>query len=128
MHFLEHVIALVVGYAVPVIEILGGLVIVVGVIRTVAQLVRTSFRLAPSHVAAARLQLAESLIMGLEFQVAADVLKTALAPTWNDLGQLAALVVLRSVLAFLMEREIKGLHEHGESPDARESVPTLPRA
>ena len=44
MHFLEHVIALVVGYTVPVIEILGGLVVVIGVIRTVAQLVRASFR------------------------------------------------------------------------------------
>jgi len=122
------VIVLVVGYMVPVIEILGGLVIVIGVIRTVARLARTSFRLAPAHVAEARLQLAESLIMGLEFQVAAAVLKTALSPTWNDLGQLAALVVLRSVLAFLMEREIKGLHAHAESPDGGESVPTLPRA
>ncbi|HUT14862.1 MAG TPA: DUF1622 domain-containing protein [Anaerolineae bacterium] len=115
MQFLEHVIELVVGYTVPVIEILGGLVILIGVVRTVAQLVRTAFRLEPEQVTAARLQLAESLILGLEFQVAADVLKTALTPTWTVIGQLAALIALRSVLAFLLERELKELHEYCQS-------------
>ena len=45
--------------------------------------------------------------MGLEFQVAADVLKTALAPTWNDVGLLAALIGLRTLLNYLLEREVR---------------------
>lgn len=124
MHYLEHVITLLVGYTVPVVEMLGVVVIMIGVVRTVVRIIRTSFRLAPTHVAAARTQLAESLVMGLEFQVAADVLKTALAPTWNDIGLLAALIALRSVLAFLLERELRELCPHNESPGDEEPPQT----
>jgi uncharacterized membrane protein len=51
--------------------------------------------------------LGQSMVMGLEFQVAADILKTALAPSWNDILLLAALIGLRTVLNYLMERELR---------------------
>ena len=58
---------------------------------------------------AVRVQLGQCLVLGLEFQVAADILKTASAPTWNDMLLLAALVGLRTVLNFVLEQEIRGL-------------------
>jgi uncharacterized membrane protein len=62
-------------------------------------------------VASLRLQLGQSMVMGLEFQVAADILRTALRPTVNDIVLLAALISVRTILNFLLERELKILSE-----------------
>lgn len=53
-----------------------------------------------------RLTLGRWLALALEFELAADILRTAVAPTWNDIGQLAAIIVLRTVLNFFLQREI----------------------
>jgi uncharacterized membrane protein len=53
-----------------------------------------------------RLKLGRWLAVALEFELAADVLRTAVAPTWNEIGQLAAIVVLRTVLNFFLQKEI----------------------
>ena len=53
-----------------------------------------------------RLSLGRWLALGLEFALAADILRTAVAPTWREIGQLAAIAVLRTALNFFLEREI----------------------
>ena len=53
-----------------------------------------------------RLSLGRWLALGLEFALAADILRTAVAPTWRDIGQLAAIAVLRTGLNYGLEREI----------------------
>ena len=53
-----------------------------------------------------RLRLGRWLTLGIEFELAADILRTAVAPTWNDIGQLAAIVVLRTVLNYFLQREV----------------------
>ncbi len=53
-----------------------------------------------------RLRLARWLALSLEFLLAADILKTAVAPTWTEIGQLAAIAALRTALNFFLEREI----------------------
>ena len=54
-----------------------------------------------------RIQLGHSLSLGLEFLVGADVLKTAVAPTWQDIGQLAAIIAIRTVVNFLLMWELE---------------------
>lgn len=54
-----------------------------------------------------RLRLGRWLVVALEFQIAADILRTAIAPTWNEIGQLAAVIVLRTVLNFFLQKEIE---------------------
>lgn len=54
-----------------------------------------------------RIQLARWLALGLEFELAADILRTAAIPTWNEIGQLAAIVVLRTVLNYFIDLEIE---------------------
>ena len=41
----------------------------------------------------------------LEFEVAADILRTAIAPSWNQIGQLTVIIVLRSALNFVLRAE-----------------------
>jgi uncharacterized membrane protein len=53
-----------------------------------------------------RLQLGRWLAVALEFELAADILGTAIAPTWNEIGKLAAIVVLRTVLNYFLQQEI----------------------
>jgi len=53
-----------------------------------------------------RLALGRWLALALEFELAADILRTTIAPTWNEIGQLAAIIVLRTVLNFFLQREI----------------------
>jgi uncharacterized membrane protein len=53
-----------------------------------------------------RLRLGRWLTLAIEFELAADILRTAVTPTWNDIGQLAAIVVLRTVLNYFLQREV----------------------
>jgi len=55
---------------------------------------------------AVRLRLGQWLTVAIEFELAADILRTAVAPTWNIIGQLAAIVVLRTVLNYFLQQEI----------------------
>jgi uncharacterized membrane protein len=47
------------------------------------------------------------LLLGLEFELAADVIRTAIAPNWTDIGQLAAIATIRTVLNIFLERDIE---------------------
>ncbi len=46
------------------------------------------------------------LAVALEFELAADILRTAVAPTWTEIGQLAAIAVLRTALNYFLQQEI----------------------
>jgi uncharacterized membrane protein len=65
-----------------------------------------------------RLRLGRWLTLAIEFELAADILRTAVAPTWNDIGQLAAIVVLRTVLNYFLQREVAKVELRGR-PSAR---------
>ena len=47
------------------------------------------------------------LILALEFELAADVLHTAISPTWDDVGMLAAIAAIRTVLNYFLEKDIE---------------------
>ena len=59
------------------------------------------------EITQSRIKLGHSLSLGLEFLIGADILKTAVAPTWNDIGQLAAIIAIRTVLNFFLMRELE---------------------
>ena len=54
------------------------------------------------------------LLLGLEFALAADVVRTALSPTWQDIGELAAIAAIRTFLSFFLERDL-AKYEYRES-------------
>lgn len=78
-----------------------------------------------------RLKLGRWLALALEFELAADILRTAVAPTWNEIGQLAAIAVLRTALNFFLQQEIdKAAVRRGDAPLAavRRGDPASPEA
>jgi uncharacterized membrane protein len=63
-----------------------------------------------------RLSLARYLALALELQLGADILSTAVAPSWDQIGKLGAIAAIRTSLNFFLMRE---LQEAGEMPSAR---------
>ncbi|MBO4165217.1 DUF1622 domain-containing protein [Micromonospora antibiotica] len=100
---LRHGDTVVVG----VVETFGATVIVVGALWAALRFVVEGLR----HRSAAvftpiRLSLGRFLTLGLEFQLAADILRTAVSPTFAQLGQLAAIATIRTALNVVLRREI----------------------
>ena len=54
-----------------------------------------------------RLTLGRWLALALELELGADILRTTVAPTWNEIGQLGAIIVLRTALNFFLQLEIE---------------------
>jgi uncharacterized membrane protein len=59
---------------------------------------------------AIRVQFGSSVAVSLELLLGADVLATAVAPSWDDIGKLAAIAVIRTLLNYFLERELKQMH------------------
>jgi uncharacterized membrane protein len=55
------------------------------------------------------------LLLGLQFALGADIVRSAIAPTWNDIGQLAAIAVIRTFLALFLERDLTELAEYARA-------------
>ena len=107
---MEDILFKAIGYIVPAVEACGALVIVIEVIRTILQYLAICIRRECVIMGPLRIRLGQAMVLGIEFQVAADILKTALAPTWNDILLLAALIAVRTVLNYLLERELTALN------------------
>lgn len=61
-----------------------------------------------------RLVLGRFLALGLEFQLASDLLRTAVAPSFEEIGKLAAVAAIRTALNYFLSQEIRG--EGGDTP------------
>jgi uncharacterized membrane protein len=53
------------------------------------------------------LRFARWLVAGLTFQLAADIVHTAVAPTWDDIGRLAAVAVIRTFITFFLDHDME---------------------
>jgi uncharacterized membrane protein len=57
-----------------------------------------------------RANLGRGILLGLEFLIGADIIATVTSPlTWESVGLLGAIVVIRTVLSFSLETEIEGV-------------------
>jgi uncharacterized membrane protein len=100
------------GYVIMIVEMCSVLVITVGASRTIIGFIKAFvLHYRPADLHELRIMLGKSMVMGLEFQVAADILKTSRAPNWNAVLLLAAIIALRTLLNFLLERELELLDD-----------------
>lgn len=58
-----------------------------------------------------RLKLGRFLALGLEFQLASDLLRTAVAPSFEGIGKLAAVAAIRTALNYFLSKEIQSEKE-----------------
>ncbi len=97
------------------VEILSGIIIGIAVIKTAMQFFK---KIIPVNrdvskpplrggLEGLRVQFGSSVAVSLELLLGADVLATAVAPSWDDIGKLAAIAVLRTALNYFLEKELK---------------------
>lgn len=92
------------------VEILAAVIIGIAVIKTLLNyfsLLKSS-KISKEEI---RVQFGSSVAVSLELLLGADVLATAVAPSWDDIGKLAAIAVLRTALNYFLERELKHMHK-----------------
>lgn len=89
------------------VEAIGALLVGVGVVVALIQLIRLFLTGRKGAYTSVRLILARYLVLALEFQVGADILSTAVSPTWNQIGQLGAIVVIRTALNYFLSIEMR---------------------
>lgn len=88
-------------------EIVAALLIGIGILLILPKLVHSLRRQTFEGYEKSRLTLARFLALALEFQLAADILATAVAPSWTQIGKLGAIAVIRTALNYFLAREIK---------------------
>lgn len=92
------------------LNIVGALVILWGVLISLAELLKKEFSKSKNPVElseAIRIKLGSYLVLGLEFFIAGDIVKTIITPTWQSLGMLGAIVVIRTILSYFLTRDLK---------------------
>lgn len=104
----EGAVADVVGVLVTVVEAGGAAVIAVGAGWALLKFVIVAVHTRRTEAfVPIRLTLGRFLALGLELQLAGDVLRTAVAPSFHEIGQLAAVAAIRTALNFFLAREIR---------------------
>jgi uncharacterized membrane protein len=119
---LEPLVQTLVEWLRLLVETVGAVVIGIGVLAVVwAFFTQLLFS---RHVKfnAIRLTFARYLVIALEFQLAADILSTAVAPTWDQIGKLGAIAVIRTLLNFFLMHEMKMEQAAAEPGSATGSV------
>ena len=104
--FVSHIFSLLA----TTVDASTGAAIGVGVLAALVRTARLSVRRGTSLDSAMseiRITLGRWLALALELALAADILRTVMIPTWDEIGKLGAIVVLRTVLNYFLEREIE---------------------
>jgi uncharacterized membrane protein len=97
----------IVDVLVLIVEAIGAAIIFVGAVFAFLRFVLEIFKRRASEFTATRLFLARFLALGIEFQLAADILRTAVSPSFEQIGKLAAIAAIRTGLNFFLHQEIK---------------------
>lgn len=109
------------------VEAVGVLIVAVAVARAVFRYARTLIsRSEPFRPEDLRLDLGRSLALALEFLLGADILRTAVEPTWEEIGRLAAIAAIRTALNFFLQLELAAEGRRAEQSAATARRMTQP--
>ena len=106
-------LTLVAGGAVTIIHAMALVIVIVGTIEAFIGSARTFFSPTTSSRSFynAYLRYARFLVGALTFQLAADIIGSALAPTWDEIGRLGAIALIRTFLNYFLERDMTELED-----------------
>ncbi|MDJ0588856.1 MAG: DUF1622 domain-containing protein [Pleurocapsa sp. MO_226.B13] len=111
-HLLEGLLLEVVGLLKIIIECLALLILTFAIVKALRELVLRKRRMdREAKLNKVRLDLGVALALSLEFLLAADIVATAVSPSWDALGKLAVISAIRTFLNFFLEKEVKDLEE-----------------
>lgn len=110
LEYLSLIAAAIIGFIGVIIMTYGALCGAFKFITSIAQ--------HKNHLPQIRIELGKHLALGLEFLVGKDIIETIVHPTWDDLGKLAAIVALRTIITLFLSWELKeAIHEIEEEQE-----------
>lgn len=90
------------------LEAVAAMLVVYGAMEALVRMARLPFNQSdPVMRRRIWMNFAQWIILALEFALGADIIRTAIAPTWDDIGKLAAIAAIRTGLSFFLERDIE---------------------
>lgn len=91
-----------------IFELVAVLIISVGGVVTLYKMILYGIqRQLRPHMRKVWLEFAGWILLGLEFMMASDIISTMVSPSWDTVGLLAAIVVIRTFLSFFIERDFE---------------------
>ena len=91
-------------------EAIAIVILALAIIKAVKELLFRRLKMdREAKLSQVRLDLGVALALSLEFLLAADIAATAVSPSWDAVGKLAAISAIRTFLNFFLEREVKEL-------------------
>ena len=105
---MENLVPTLYGWVVIICQLLALFAIVIGIAKGFAIYCQNIFTVSGAAISfqTSRLAMGYSFSLGLSFLIGSSILKTTIAPTWNDIAQLAAIIALRTIINFLLLRAI----------------------
>jgi len=102
-------------YAIVVIDFMALVIIVIGTVEAFFGGLKTMLGTATGHQKReVWLRYARWLVAGLTFQLAADIIETSIAPTWQDVARLAIVAFIRTFLNYFLEKDMIETRERQE--------------
>ena len=92
------------------LNIIGALITLRGVVIALGEFFKKEFSKKKDSVGlheSIRITLGSYLVLGLEFFIAGDIIKTIITPTWETLGILGAIVMIRTILSYFLTKDLK---------------------
>ena len=102
-NILHHLIELILPYMISLLEIVGIIVVFWSAAHTFWQCIQNAFLHKKFDLQS---NLGHGLAMGLEFKMAAEILKTVLVQSMDELYMLGAVILIRALLSLLIHYEI----------------------
>lgn len=116
-HILD-ILATIIGAISLLIVVYGTLIASIAFLKN--EFGRLNGHYSPLNIRKLRATLGTYLLLGLEFLIACDILKTVLEPGLDELAILGGVVVLRTVLSVFLNKEIKELEIDETKPKEKE--------
>jgi uncharacterized membrane protein len=110
------------------VETIGACIIAMGILVAGYLLVKALWQRRTANFTAIRLTLARYLALALEFQLGADILSTAIAPSWEQIGQLGAIAVIRTGLNYFLTKEMQQEERQSAEQAVTENAHQAPSA
>jgi len=115
----ESAVRQLVSLFVRLIDAAGAIIIFTGAVSGFVRFVLVALvRRRAADFTPVRLDTGRFVALGIEFQLASDLLRTAVAPTFDEIGKLAAVAAIRTALNYFLGREIRDERAEVESREA----------
>ncbi len=103
-------------------QLFASVVILLGVIKAILIYARDLLYREKSldAIQESRLEIGHSFSLGLAFLIGASILKTIITPNWDDIGQLAAIIAIRTTLNHFLLKDLEDIFKKNNNVKERE--------